>query len=425
MKTQTRTVRRYDHRLRDLVRSTGDIKHATRLGVPGSTARGWLRAKSDTVITSDVVTKEAKELQREVALLRRRLAKLTALLRVLFSVLRVCEVSLANTRLPQGDQKRKLLGAIERSTLALPRRALLRILGLSPSRFYAWKREGECGLDDTPSCPHTTPQQLAPAEIDAIKELVTSSDYRHVPTGTLAVLAQRLGRVFASPTTWYKLVRRFQWRRPRRRVHPPKPKVGVRANRPNQIWHVDMTMIRLLDGTRCYLHAIIDNFSRRILAWKVAPSFDPAVTAELLIGAGVESGHETPTLLADGGVENFNSAVDALVESGLLNRLLAQTDILASNSLIESWWRVIKHQWLYLNTLDSVRAVETLVAFYVGEHNSKIPHSAFRGQTPDEMYFGTGDAVPEELEAAKNEARQKRLDANRAAVCPKCDSYAN
>lgn len=37
METKTRTVRRYDHRLRDLVRSTGDIKHATRLGVPGST----------------------------------------------------------------------------------------------------------------------------------------------------------------------------------------------------------------------------------------------------------------------------------------------------------------------------------------------------------------------------------------------------
>ena len=58
-----------------------------------------------------------------------------------------------------------------------------------------------------------------------------------------------------------------------------------------------------------------------------------------------------------------------------------------SNSMIESWWRVLKHQWLFLNALDSVRTVETLVAFYVQEHNSRLPHSAFRGQTPDEMYF--------------------------------------
>ena len=40
--------------------------------------------------------------------------------------------------------------------------------------------------------------------------------------------------------------------------------------------------------------------------------------------------------------------------------------------MIESWWRVLKHQWLILNTLDSVRAVEKLAAFC-------IPHS------PDEF----------------------------------------
>ena len=100
--------------------------------------------------------------------------------------------------------------------------------------------------------------------------------------------------------------------------------------------------------------------------------------------------HDKPMLLTDGGVENVNGAVDKLVESGLLNRVLAPTEITFSNSLIESWWRVLKHQWLYLNTLDSVRTVENLVAFYIREHNSRLPHSAFQGQTPDEMYFGTG-----------------------------------
>ena len=44
-------------------------------------------------------------------------------------------------------------------------------------------------------------------EIHAIEEMVTSADYRHVPNGTLAVLAQRLGTVSASPSAWYHLVR--------------------------------------------------------------------------------------------------------------------------------------------------------------------------------------------------------------------------
>ena len=41
--------------------------------------------------------------------------------------------------------------------------------------------------------------------------------------------------------------------------------------------------------------------------------------------------------------------------------------------------------------------VRRLVAFYVDEHNRVLPHSAFRGQTPDEMYFGTGDTIPADL----------------------------
>ena len=82
------------------------------------------------------------------------------------------------------------------------------------------------------------------------------------------------------------------------------------------------------------------------------------------------------TVLADGGVENYNAGVDDLIESGLLRRLLAMTEISFSNSLIESWWRVLKHQWVYLNALDSVATIQKLVAFYVDEHNTRLPHSA-------------------------------------------------
>ena len=186
--------------------------------------------------------------------------------------------------------------------------------------------------------------------------------------------------------------------------------IGIRAQRPNEIWHVDATVIRLIDGTRAYLHAVIDNFSRRILAWKVSGRLEPGSTVGILLEAAkhVSPCAHPPTVLADGGVENFNSQVDELIESGLLQRLLAMTDITFSNSMIESWWRALKHQWLYLNSLDTVARVQKLVGFYVSEHNTRIPHSAFQGQTPDEMYFSNGHQVPDELEAARAGARQAR-----------------
>jgi putative transposase len=124
-------------------------------------------------------------------------------------------------------------------------------------------------------------------------------------------------------------------------------------------------------------------------------------------------------------VENFNGAVDDLVASGLLRRVLAMTEIAFSNSLIESWWRALKHQWLYLNTLDTIGRLEKLIAFYVEEHNTRLPHSAFRGQTPDEMYFGLGKDIPQQLEAARQAARQSRLKVNRTSSCRVCEPLSN
>ena len=98
------------------------------------------------------------------------------------------------------------------------------------------------------------------------------------------------------------------------------------------------------------------------------------------------------------------------------------TEITFSNSLIESWWRGLKHQWLFMNTLDTVASVERLVAFYVTEHNEVLPHSAFRGQTPDEMYFGKGAEIPDKLERKRTEARVRRLEENRRRSCGVCET---
>ena len=170
--------------------------------------------------------------------------------------------------------------------------------------------------------------------------------------------------------------------------------------------------------------AVIDNFSRRILAWRVAETFAPENSVAVLLAAsrGTTPSQTPPVLLADAGVENVNAQVDDLITTGLLRRVLAFTELKFSNSMIEAWWRCLKHQWLFLHSLDSVATVRRLVAFYVDEHNRVLPHSAFHGQTPDEMYFGTGDAVPADLRARAAAARRTRVEANRSASCATCPS---
>ena len=111
---------------------------------------------------------------------------------------------------------------------------------------------------------------------------------------------------------------------------------------------------------------MIDNFSRRILAWRVADTFAPVNSVAVLLAAsqGATPSETAPVVLADAGVENVNAQVDDLVATGVLRRVLAFTELKFSNSMIEAWWRSLKHQWLFLHPLESVATVRRLVAFY-------------------------------------------------------------
>jgi hypothetical protein len=124
--------------------------------------------------------------------------------------------------------------------------------------------------------------------------------------------------------------------------------------------------------------------------------------------------------MVDGGIENMNHAVHVLCDRGLLTLILAQTDVLYSNSMIETFCRIMKHHWLYHNNLDNIAALRRLVRFYLSEHDAVLPHSALRRLTPDEVYFSRGENVLAELELGKKAARKARLEANRALDCETC-----
>jgi hypothetical protein len=61
-----------------------------------------------------------------------------------------------------------------------------------------------------------------------------------------------------------------------------------------------------------------------------------------------------------------------------------------------------------------------LLEFYVNEYNQRMPHSAFEGQMPDEMYFGRGATIPDELAEKRRDARRRRVEQNRRESCSTC-----
>jgi len=418
-----RRRRVYDHRIKEQIVRSRNPNLFPELHIPSSTARLWIQRGLGEVVSLHPDNASEDVLRDRIATLERRVRILSAVLRLTMILLRISGRQLDWHRLPDSRAKLTLLHAVGRARRVLPLSSVLRVLYLSASRYHAWVRaEQGCDLQDQPSCPRSTPHRLTPEEVGTMKEMVISADCRHMSIRALALHAQRIGKVFAHPATWAKLTRERRWLRPRLRVYPAKAKIGVRADRPNAVWHVDCTILKLLDGSNAYVHAVIDNFSRRILAWTVDDRINPGSTCRILLAAAknLVPGPKETDVFMDGGGENVNREVDGLFDVKPLRRILAQVDVSYSNSLIEAWWRSLRHQWLYLNSLDTLVTVRRLVGWYVREHNEVLPHAAFDGQTPDEVYFGRGEGGPERLALEREQARQKRLKRHREATCSRC-----
>jgi hypothetical protein len=144
-----RRQNRYDHRPRELVYETGDVDLAVGLGVPRSTANGWVRHAPPEVVSLDVFELDAARLQREVVKLRRRVQILSTVVGLLVTVARVFGEKLERRRVGDDGSRRPLIRAIERSRTVLPLRSVLRVIGLSSSRYHAWTAgEPECAAED-------------------------------------------------------------------------------------------------------------------------------------------------------------------------------------------------------------------------------------------------------------------------------------
>ncbi len=167
------------------------------------------------MVASVDVELEVYELLEQVDSLRQRAKVQAAIIGLLLRVLRLRGGKFDADRVPDGETKSAVLRAIASATGLLSLSTVLRIVGIASARYHAWRRKEEgCGLDDQPSCPKSFPSQLTRDEVSTMREFVESESYRHVAVQNLALYAQRLGKLFASASTWYKMIRERGWKRP-------------------------------------------------------------------------------------------------------------------------------------------------------------------------------------------------------------------
>lgn len=412
--------------MKNLVASSDDFGRFRSLGIPISTLRQWQRNGRQEFLSLPELELSNEQLLQENLELKANLDAVKAEQNLVSTTIKIFGFQIQYRRLPHKDSKSDILDAIKSALLCIPLKTCLESIGLSAARYHHWlKRQVSCLLQDQSSCPRASPTRLAATEINSIKRLFTSKDLAHFSMTSLSWLGKKTGEVFASPSTWSRVIRELGLARTRTRIYPQKPKIGIRASLPGQIWHLDQTILRLGDGTRAFVQAIIDNFSRYVLAWHVSESYGGGQTTELLLKAiakAKEFGlNIIPNVFVDSGVENLNSNVDQLISTNLISRTIAQIEIEFSNSMIEMLFHRLKHRYLFNIPLTNIEALKNGVEYFVSETNTKIPHSALKGATPEEVITGKWTAADsQQLTANGLAARMQRSILNSSNRCTPC-----
>src|SRR5271169_5623183 len=160
---------------------------------------------------------------------------------------------------------------------------------------------------------------------------------------------------------------------------------GLTIDRPNQAWAMDITYIPMARGF-VYLAAVVDWFSRRVLAWRLSITMETGFCLEAVEEALAR--HGRPEIFNTDQGSQFTSA--AFTGRLLDNSIAISMDGKRSwrdNVFVERLWRSVKYEEVYLRAYDSVGEARVSIGRYLAFYNHKRPHSSLDRRTPDEAYF--------------------------------------
>lgn len=194
---------------------------------------------------------------------------------------------------------------------------------------------------------------------------------------------------------------------------------GVDINRPNQVWSTDITYIRLPRGF-VYLVAIIDWYSRKVLAWRLSNTMDASFCVDCLEAA----------IKNYGAPEIFNTDQGSQFTSEIFTGVLRNSGIIISmdgrgraldNIFVERLWRTVKYEEIYLKKHDNLQDLLMGLTSYFLFYNEERQHQSLDYQTPSQVYQkakGGGAKIVDKFNSAKETStpRAEELGQRHSAV---------
>jgi putative transposase len=153
--------------------------------------------------------------------------------------------------------------------------------------------------------------------------------------------------------------------------------------RPNQVWSTDITYIPMQGGF-LYLTAVLDWYSRYVLAWRLSNSLDSTFCIEALEEALV--GEQPEIFNTDQGVQFTSVAFTSCLASRGVAISMDGRGRALDNVFIERLWRTVKYEEVYLKDYDDAWQAETSLREYFEFYCHGRRHQALEKRTPAEVY---------------------------------------
>lgn len=171
---------------------------------------------------------------------------------------------------------------------------------------------------------------------------------------------------------------------PEHRVFPYRLR-NLAVVRPNQVWATDITYIPMPKGF-LYLVAIMDWYSRRVLAWKVSNTLEASFCVAALNEALAKYG--APEIFnTDQGAQFTSEAFLSVLEDKHITISMDGRGRALDNVFVERLWRSVKYECVYPKAFADGHALNRGLAEYFTWYNAHRPHQGLDGATPDEVYF--------------------------------------
>jgi putative transposase len=169
--------------------------------------------------------------------------------------------------------------------------------------------------------------------------------------------------------------------------HPVYPYLlrGLKVERPNQVWAMDITYIPMARGF-VFLAAVIDWHSRKVLSWRMSISMDTAFCVEAVEEALAR--HGRPEIFnTDQGSQFTSEAFTGLLRDNGIAMSMDGRGSWKDNVFVERLWKSVKYEEVYLKAYETVPEARRSIGEYLEFYNCQRPHSSLDRMTPDQFYI--------------------------------------